>query len=57
MGSAIPARDIPRYIALWQAGKLPVERLVSSTHRLSEINAMMERMAQGEGIRQIILFD
>lgn len=57
MGSAIPARDIPRYIALWKAGKLPVEKLVSSTHRLDEINAMMDRMAQSQGIRQIILFD
>lgn len=57
MGSAIPARDVPRYIALWRAGKLPVDRLVSSVHKLDEINAMMDRMAAGEGIRQIIKFD
>lgn len=56
MGSAIPSRDVPRYIALWRAGKLPVDRLVSSVHKLDEINAMMDRMAAGEGIRQIIRF-
>ena len=24
LGSAVPARDIPRYIALWRAGRLPI---------------------------------
>jgi alcohol dehydrogenase len=24
MGSSIPSRDIPRYIALWRAGRMPV---------------------------------
>lgn len=56
MGSSIPARDIPRYIALWRAGKLPVEKLITSTHELGELNAMMDRMADGQGVRQIIRF-
>ena len=56
MGSAIPARDIPRYVAMWQAGRLPVERLISSTHRLEELNAMLDAMDRGEAIRQIIRF-
>ena len=29
MGSSIPARDIPRYIALWRAGRLPVRPALS----------------------------
>lgn len=57
MGASIPARDIPRYIDLWKAGKLPVQRLVSSVHRLEEINTLLDRMSAGEGIRQVIRFD
>ncbi len=33
MGSCVPSRDIPRYIALFKAGKLPVDKLLSSTGR------------------------
>lgn len=56
MGSAIPSRDIPRYVAMWKAGRLPVDRLISSTHRLEELNAMLDAMDRGEAIRQIIRF-
>lgn len=56
MGSAIPARDIPRYIAMWKAGRLPVDRLISSVHRLDDLNAMLDAMDRGEAIRQIIRF-
>ncbi len=31
MGSAVPSRDLPRFIALYRAGLLPVDRLL--THR------------------------
>jgi alcohol dehydrogenase len=57
MGSSIPARDIPRYVALWKAGLLPVERLLSSVHRLDEINALLDGLADGRAIRQIIRMD
>lgn len=56
MGSAIPARDIPRFIGMWKAGCLPVERLISSTHSLDDLNEMLDAMDRGEAIRQIILF-
>ncbi|GGE12963.1 putative alcohol dehydrogenase, zinc-containing [Polymorphobacter glacialis] len=55
MGSAIPARDIPRYIALWRAGRLPVERLLSGTRPLAEINIALDDLAAGKAIRQILL--
>ena len=54
MGSSIPARDIPRYIALWRAGRLPVERLLSSISPLSEINTLLDRLADGSAIRQVM---
>ena len=56
LGSAVPTRDIPRYIELYKAGRLPVDRLI--THRLSldEINAGFDRLAAGDAVRQVILF-
>ena len=57
MGSAIPARDIPRYIGLWRAGRLPVERLLTSVSPLSNINALFDTLASGTAIRQIVLPD
>ena len=56
MGSAIPARDIPRYIALWRAGRLPVERLLSGTGSLGDINAMLDELASGRAVRQVMRF-
>ncbi len=57
VGSCVPLRDIPRFADLMTAGALPVERLL--THRLSldEINAGFERLAAGEAIRQVVVFD
>ena len=55
MGSAIPARDIPRYIALWRAGRLPVERLLTSVSPLSDINTLFDRLHSGHAIRQIVI--
>lgn len=55
LGSAIPARDIPRYIALWRAGRLPVERLLTSVSPLSEINALFDTLASGHAVRQVVI--
>ena len=57
MGSAVPRRDIPRYIALYRAGKLPVDRLLTHTLALDEINQGFDRLARGEAIRQVVLLD
>ena len=55
MGSSIPARDIPRYLGLWRAGRLPVEKLLTSVSPLAEINALFDRLASGTAIRQIVI--
>lgn len=56
LGSCVPRRDIPRFVALFRAGRLPVDRLL--THRLapSEINEGFERLARGDAVRQVLLF-
>lgn len=56
LGSAVPARDIPRFVELWRAGRLPVESLVSSTITLDDINEAMDRLADGAAVRQLITF-
>ncbi|WP_128546946.1 zinc-dependent alcohol dehydrogenase family protein [Larkinella soli] len=56
IGSCIPARDIPAYIGLYQAGRLPVDRLMTHRIQLDDINEGFERLAKGEAIRQIITF-
>ncbi len=57
MGSAVPSRDLPRYIALYQAGRLPVDRLLTHRLKLEEINQAFDRLASGEAVRQVIVFD
>ena len=51
----MPARDIPRYIALYRRGRLPVDRLKSGTLRLEEINEGFDRLHEGKAIRQVVL--
>jgi alcohol dehydrogenase len=56
LGSAVPSRDIPIFADLWRAGRLPVEKLVSAEIRLDEVNAAMDALADGQALRQIIVF-
>lgn len=56
LGSAVPARDIPRFVALWRSGRLPVESLVSSRIALDDINVAMDHLADGRAVRQLITF-
>jgi len=57
LGSAVPARDIPRYIELFKAGRLPVDKLITHRLKLDQINEGFDRLASGEAVRQVILFD
>ena len=56
MGSAVPARDLPRYLAMYRAGTLPVGRLLTGTISLQEINPAFDVLARGEAVRQVITF-
>jgi alcohol dehydrogenase len=56
MGSAVPRRDLPRFIALYRAGRLPVDRLLSGTLSLDEINQGFDALAQGQAVRQLLRF-
>lgn len=56
MGSAVPRRDIPRYLALYKAGLLPVDRLHTHTITLDEINPAFDALARGQAVRQVLRF-
>lgn len=56
MGSAVPQRDIPRFIALHRAGLLPVEKLLTRTIALGDINSAFDALACGEAVRQVVRF-
>ena len=54
LGSCVPARDIPRYIEWFQEGRLPVDRLLSGSITLDEINEGFDRLAAGTTLRQTV---
>ncbi len=56
LGSCVPARDIPRFIGLYKQGKLPVERLLTDTLTLEEINEGFDRLGRGDASRLVVVF-
>lgn len=54
LGAAAPHRDVPRMVAMWRAGRLPVERMLTGTLGLADVNEAMDRLADGSAIRQVI---
>jgi alcohol dehydrogenase len=57
VGSCVPVRDVARYVNLFRQGKLPVDKLLSDTLKLEQVNEGFEKLAAGKAIRQVILFD
>ena len=55
MGSAVPRRDLPRFVSLYRAGRLPVDRLLTHRLGLDEINAGFDRLADGLAVRQVVV--
>ena len=56
MGSAQPADDIPRLVALYEDGRLKLDELVTATYPLERINEAAGAMRRGEAIRNVIVF-
>jgi alcohol dehydrogenase len=55
LGSAVPQRDIPLLVRLWQTGRLPVERLMAGTLPLERLNEALDALADGGVVRQIVV--
>jgi S-(hydroxymethyl)glutathione dehydrogenase/alcohol dehydrogenase len=54
LGSCNSLRDIPRMVAMWRAGQLDLEALVTARRPLDEINDAFIDLAAGVGIRTVI---
>lgn len=54
MGSSVPTRDLRRFIGLYQRGRLPVDKLLTHRMPLDDVNAGMDRLHDGDAIRQIL---
>jgi len=55
-GDINPQIDIPRYIDLYMNGKLPIDKLITKTYGLDEINQAFEALEKGQVIRSVIKF-
>ena len=49
IGSCVPRRDLPNFVALFQSGRLPVDKLLTHHLRLDEINEGFDRLREGVG--------
>lgn len=56
-GSSRPALDIPRVLRLYQRGLLPLDRLVSRSYALAEINDAFDDLAAGKLNRGVLRLD
>ena len=56
IGTCVPQRDLPRYIELYQRGKLPVNRLMSGRLALEGINEGFDLLHAGKAVRQVVTF-
>lgn len=54
IGTSVPDRDIPLYIDLYRRGRLPVDRLMSGSIALNQINAGFDRLDRGEVVRLVV---
>ena len=57
MGSCVPHRDLPILLDLYRQGRLPVNRLRSASVTLDTINEGFDRLARGEAVRDVLVFD
>ena len=56
IGTCVPSRDLPRYVELYRAGKLPVDKLMSGKLALEDINQGFDLLHEGKAVRQVVTF-
>ena len=56
LGSCHSHRDVPRFIALWQNGKLDLEGMISHRRPIEDINQGLDDLRAGRGIRTVLSF-
>ena len=54
-GDCLPSRDFPTLVDLHLQGRLPLERFVSETISLDDIEAAFTRMSNGDVLRSVVM--
>ncbi len=54
LGSCNSLLEVPRLIALWQAGRLDLEALITARRPLAEINQAMDDLRASRGVRTVL---
>jgi Zn-dependent alcohol dehydrogenase len=55
MGGGVPQKDVPRYVDLYLAGRLPVDKLLSEHIGFEQLNDSFDKLARGAVVRQVLL--
>jgi S-(hydroxymethyl)mycothiol dehydrogenase len=55
-GDCLPSRDFPMLVDLHLQGRLPLEKFVSETISLSDVEAAFAKMEHGEVLRSVVVF-
>ena len=55
-GDCLPTRDFPMYIDLYLQGRLDLDRFVSETIPLDDVEEAFHKMERGEVLRSVVLF-
>ena len=56
-GSSVPSRDFPLYAGLYLKKQLDLDRLVTRTYRLEELNEAYQDLMAGRLARGVVVFD
>jgi S-(hydroxymethyl)mycothiol dehydrogenase len=54
-GDCLPSRDFPMLIDLYLQGRLPLDKFVTETIGLDDVEAAFEKMHKGEVLRSVVL--
>ncbi|MGV9252717.1 S-(hydroxymethyl)mycothiol dehydrogenase [Streptomyces sp. NPDC003697] len=55
-GDCLPTRDFPMLVDLHLQGRLPLDKFVTETIQLDEVEKAFERMHQGDVLRSVVVF-
>jgi len=56
-GDCLPSRDFPMLIELYLQGRLPLDRFVTETIAVTDIEQAFEKMHRGDVLRSVVTFD
>ena len=57
IGTCVPLRDLPRYIALYRQGRLPVDKLAERHAEARRDQPGFDLLHEGKAVRQVVAFE